>query len=323
MTGVMIQGVNKLRGDTKMINVHEVSKTYRNGTEANKNISFLVDKGDVLGIIGANGAGKTTLVKQITGLLKPTSGSITVNGISLTSNRMKYVENISFFNQRSYVLDAHKANEVVTYAGIYRGLNRSDAIRESQYLLDYFSLTKDSNRKMSQLSGGQVKLVLLCSALIASRPVIILDEPTNDVDPLNRNKLWSLLYDFNKKKSTTIVVVTHNTSELEAIARSVAIMHDYKLVECSDIQTIKNKYGNSYRLSIKSDHASFENVIKLIPFSFNRINNNEIVIDVEKNDLENFVAQIMPVISENNLELKVYRCTLADVYQRLQEGHHV
>ena len=300
-----------------MISAANVTKIYRNGTKANDSICMEVNKGDILGIVGANGAGKTTFVRQIAGMLRPTSGTILIDGVDLARNRLKFIKNISYMSQRSYMLESHKAIEVVKFAGIYRGLNNVDAQTHASNLLDAFSLSNDKFERMTNLSGGQVRLVLICSALIASRPVIILDEPTNDVDPQNRGILWEMLLDINKRSKSTIIIVSHNTMELEAMARTVAIFHKSRLEEYSDLQTIKSKYNATYRIAVKCEYAKLDTLKTNLSGKFKFAETDGIEIDVPDGKLENCLSDLAPFIDEHSLEIRVYKTTLAEIYQKV------
>jgi ABC-2 type transport system ATP-binding protein len=309
-----------------MLEVMNLGKVYRNGTVANDDISFCVEAGDVLGIIGANGAGKTTLVQQIAGLLRPTKGIVQIDGASSEANRRKYMSNIAFFSQNTYMLESHKAEEVIRFAGQYRDLSKKQAETETAYLMEYFGVDNIAGTMMSHLSGGQIKLIMLCSTFISQRPYIILDEPTNDLDPLNRQRLWDLIRSWNKEKHITFLIVSHNTTELETVAHTVAIINNAKLVEFGDIQAVKNKYGNQFKIVAKYEMVYHEKLMKWMEHQpakqkyFGKfVGNNEIVFHTEGDTVKEVVQFILPMMNECNMELSVIKSTLAEVYSSISK----
>ncbi|ERJ83259.1 ABC transporter, ATP-binding protein [Peptostreptococcaceae bacterium oral taxon 113 str. W5053] len=303
-----------------MIKINTLNKTYKNGTKANIDINFSVSKGDILGLIGPNGSGKTTLVRQIVGLTKPTSGDIMVAGMSVLNSRNKIKEKIAFFNQKSAMLEAHTVFEVIYFTGIYRGLSRHEAVEQCDKLIEYFGLKSQLNQRLTNLSGGQIKLVMLASTFIGISDLIILDEPTNDLDPVNRYKLWEIIKKYNREYNTTFLIVSHNLIELELIARTIAIMKDGKIIDHGDIQSLKSRYNSGYRIRIRCEYEYVDDLTKELSIERMKKNQNEVTLDLTEEELEKLVNYILPIVTKYNADVNIYRMSLNNIYQIIQEG---
>lgn len=188
---------------------------YFNTYHALKDVSFTINKGDFLHVIGANGSGKSTLIKTLVGLLKPTSGSMTIN-----TNKMGYLPQ---------KLEVKKQFPMTVKEVIYSGLNRH-RIRISH---EDYSLIKSWLKRMEipelidasmlNLSGGQQQRVYLIRALISNPELLILDEPTSALDPSFREKFHQLLYQLQQEQNITIIHVTHDLTD--AVKNNCKIMY--------------------------------------------------------------------------------------------------
>lgn len=302
-----------------MIHISNISKRFKTGTLANDQISMHIAKGEILGIIGPNGAGKTTFVRQLVGLSKPTEGEIKIADLPANARREDTAQLISFFNQKTALLDAHTVYEVIFFAGVYRGLSKVEAHQETEWLLKYFHLNQDQKKRMRYLSGGQKKIVMLAAAFVGKMPIIVLDEPTNDLDPINRSRLWQLIKQYNEE-GTTFIVVSHNISELESVVRKVAIMKGAKIADYGDIQHLKAKYNQGYRISIRSEYDLLKTIIKELNRDYRIEEQNNIIIEVGEDELSETMQDMMELVKKHRIELKLYQNTLSDVYQITQKG---
>lgn len=226
-----------------LLEIEHVSKTYRGGVLANDDISLSVETGEVFGLLGPNGAGKTTLVSQIIGLLAPTSGRISVAGINTVENPGFARQACSFQPQSQVPIEGMTPYQAIELAGRLRG-GRADQVRaRTQELIESFELGKWSNKSGEALSGGVRRLVTFCMAAVVPGQVTILDEPTNDVDPLRRRLLWQqvrLLAD----RGSAVLLVTHNVLEAERSVDRLAIIDHGKVVGSGTPGSMKNGDGD-------------------------------------------------------------------------------
>lgn len=157
---------------------------------ANDDISMQIQQGEIFGFLGDNGAGKTTLVRQMVNLLKSTSGAIYLFGKRIDSDPLYVPYHVGYMPQDSYSLNNMTVGEALYYTARLRGLTRLDAQQERQHLLESWEIGSLRDQINTRLSGGQRRLLRLTVAMTGSPPVLILDEPTSDLDPQRRNLVW-------------------------------------------------------------------------------------------------------------------------------------
>ncbi|HVU10274.1 MAG TPA: ABC transporter ATP-binding protein [Phototrophicaceae bacterium] len=227
---------------------HLMYRYPRQTTWASDDLSLTIAVGEVFGLLGDNGAGKSTLVKQMANLLTPTRGSIRLFGQPLNVNNS--VQHIGYMPQTGMALNNLTVGEAFYFTAHLRGLSRPDARRERDRLLNLLELGSLRDRPILRLSGGQKRLVSLASTLVASPPVVILDEPTNDLDPQNRSRVWELLRAVNAERGTTLVIVTHNVLEAEKVVQRVGIMQCGRLAAVGRPGVLKGELNRHLRLEI-------------------------------------------------------------------------
>ncbi|GAA3865638.1 ABC transporter ATP-binding protein [Saccharothrix violaceirubra] len=205
--------------------VFELVKRFpRQAVAAVDGMSFEIGEGEIFGLLGDNGAGKTTLVRQLTGLTRPTSGTVELFGHDVVTDPGFVSTVVGYMPQSGAALNRLTVGEALYFAGHLRGLSTRDARRERDDLVDLWHLGPSRNRVAALLSGGQRRLLQLAVAMAGRAPVLILDEPTNDLDPVNRKHVWDVLRDWNKRLGTTIVLVTHDAVEAEKAIQRVGIV---------------------------------------------------------------------------------------------------
>jgi len=213
------------------LRVTDLRKVYRRGVAANDGISLEVAPGEVYGLLGPNGAGKTTLVKQVIGLLKPTSGSIRLGPHDLVARPSVARQLCSYLPQAQLPIDGLRAQEAIELSGRIRGGDARAMRRRTGELIDALQLG-DWRRVLGvRLSGGVRRLVGFCMVTACPGAVVILDEPTNDVDPLRRRLLWEEIRRV-AEHGAAVVLVTHNVLEAEkAVDRLAIVDRGRKLAE--------------------------------------------------------------------------------------------
>lgn len=192
------------------------------------NISLLVKRGEIFGFLGANGAGKTTTIKMLCGLLKPSSGKISVLGYDVYREGEKIKRSIGYMSQRFLLYEDLTVSENIRfYGGIY-GLRPKEIKLQMEKLLDKLGIHnwKDTLIRFLPL-GWKQKLAFLVS-IIHQPPLVFLDEPTSGVDPLARRQFWDMIYEYSSK-GVTVVVTTHYLDEAE-YCNKLAIMNFGKIV---------------------------------------------------------------------------------------------
>lgn len=238
-----------------LLEIEHVSKEFRGGVLANDDISLSIEAGEVFGLLGPNGAGKTTLVSQIIGLLVPTSGTIRVAGVNTVENPGYARQACSFQPQTQIPIEGMNPYQAIELAGRLRG-GRADQVRErTRELIEAFELDQWANKGGEALSGGVRRLVAFCMAAVVPGQITILDEPTNDVDPLRRRLLWHqvrLLAD----QGSAVLLVTHNVLEAERSVDRLAIIDRGVVVGAGTPGSMKDGYADYLRLELLREPGS-------------------------------------------------------------------
>jgi ABC-type multidrug transport system ATPase subunit len=194
-----------------------------------ENVSFRVDKGDKIGLVGRNGAGKTTLLRIVTGLLEPTRGSVRFRGIPLTAtNLAAYRQGIGFLPQEFNAYPGFTAEQFLDHWARERGMNDPKARRdEIDRLLAAVGLAEHAGRKVRDYSGGMRQRVGIARALLGAPPILVVDEPTTGLDVESRNRFRQILLE--QAGERIVIFSTHIASDVEAAARRILLLHRGRL----------------------------------------------------------------------------------------------
>ncbi len=235
------------------------------------NISFEVQKGEIFGVIGMSGSGKTTLLNHLIGFLEPDEGSVMYRpGYALDSEvEMKGLQKnlpevkklFGFAPQTpSFYPKLTVYENLIHFGGLYH-LNPKTIGQNIANLLKMTQLEAHKNKISEHLSGGQQRRLSIICGAIHKPEVLILDEPTADLDPVLREETWKLIKDINRM-GTTIVIASHFLEELEESCKRVLIVHDGRVAAYGDVAQIKKDYGKSTTdIHIETDPVNFDKVI--------------------------------------------------------------
>lgn len=232
--------------------VEGLTKYYSGQTRpANDNISFEVKQGEIFGILGDNGGGKSTLVRQMIGLLRSTSGRVELFGKSIDHNFNRPSLLVGYMPQQNDALNHLTVGEALFFTAHLRGMNRAEARLERDRLLECLELGKLRDIDNARLSGGQRRLLRLAVAMAGSPPVLVLDEPTNNLDPLRRRFVWEVLRSLNSEQGATIIFITHDAVEAEKVIQRIGIMRDGRLVAIGRPPDLKQRLGRDLRVELR------------------------------------------------------------------------
>jgi ABC-2 type transport system ATP-binding protein len=229
--------------------IDHINKSYTKKVLVNKDISLTVDTGEIFGLLGPNGAGKTTLVSQIIGLVKPDSGSITIDGIDIVAKPDKARQACSFQAQTQVPINGLTAKQAIELVGRVRGGTAKQVQERAQTLLNNLDMEEWANKSAEKFSGGMRRLVAFCMAAVVPGKIVILDEPTNDIDPLRRRLLWQEVRSLVTMGST-VLLVTHNVLEAERAVDRLAIIDHGKVVSMGTPGSLKGNGGDNMRLEL-------------------------------------------------------------------------
>ena len=224
------------------IEVENLNKQFDN-ILAVKNINVKINKGSIVGLLGPNGCGKTTTIGMILGLIKPTSGTVCINGqnIENENNRTKILEKVNFISPYVELPKKLTVEEnLKVYGKLYGVNNLQDKILN---LMKQLNLLEFRKRKTGELSSGQKNRVSLAKALINDPEILLLDEPTASLDPDVGDYIRTYLESFASNKGTTILLASHNMNEVERLCNEVMMMKNGNIIDKGTCSSLINKHG--------------------------------------------------------------------------------
>lgn len=246
------------------VEIKDLHKQYQGGTHALQGVSLKIKKGDFFGLLGLNGAGKTTLISTLVGLVKPTSGDILIDGISLQKMPQKSKRLVGVMPQELNMNFFCTVKEVMFHHGGYYGLTRSEISQKYRSVLEDVGLLHKEKTAVKSLSGGMKRRLMLARAILVQPQVLILDEPTAGVDVDLRQEVWHLLQRLNKQ-GTTIILTTHYMEEAEFLCKRLAILHQGKIIDQGEkAQLCLSDQSRNFILHLQTDlsqavsHASID-----------------------------------------------------------------
>ncbi|MFI6346903.1 ABC transporter ATP-binding protein [Streptomyces sp. NPDC050560] len=209
-----------------------------------------IRRGEVFGLLGPNGAGKSTLVRQLTGLMRPDRGSVTVLGHDIVGHPERAARLLAHLGQESTALDELTVALAAETTGRLRGLGAAAARAERDAVLAELGLTPLAARPLKKLSGGQRRLACVAAALVGERPLLVLDEPTTGMDPVARRAVWAAVDRRRAERGTTVLLVTHNVIEAETVLDRVAVLDRGRVVACDTPAGLKERVAGEVRVEL-------------------------------------------------------------------------
>jgi ABC-2 type transport system ATP-binding protein len=238
------------------IDAEDVVLTYSDGTEAVRGVTLDVPEGEFFGFLGPNGAGKTTAIKTFTTLLRPTSGSVTVNGFDVAEEAQSVRESIGYMAQETSVDEELTARENIQFACEAYGVPRDERAGRIDELLDLVDLAEVADKEATEFSGGMKKRLDVATALVHEPPLVFLDEPTTGLDPKARIRLWEYFREINEQ-GTTVFLTTQYLEEADELCDRLSVIQDGKIVATDAPDTLKSQVGGDV-LDITIEDSSDE-----------------------------------------------------------------
>jgi ABC-2 type transport system ATP-binding protein len=224
----------------EIITINNLAKSFKN-ILAVKNISFKIYKGTIIGLLGPNGCGKSTTMGMMLGLIKPSAGTVIINGQNIEYNRTKLLEKMNFISPYIELPKKLSVEEnLKVYGKLYGVENLNDKISD---LMEKLNLTEFRKRKTGELSSGQKNRVSLAKALINDPEILLLDEPTASLDPDVGDYVRSFIENYASTKGSTILLASHNMNEVERLCSEVMMMKNGEIIDRGKSKDLINKHG--------------------------------------------------------------------------------
>ena len=199
-------------------------------------INISIGKNEIIGLLGPNGAGKSTLMKSIVGVLKIEEGEIIFNGKNISENEIDAKKNIGFLPENNPLYTEMYIREFLQFGAELHNIPKSRV----DEVIDLVGITPEKSKKISQLSKGYKQRVGLAQAILHEPDLLILDEPTNGLDPNQIIEIRNVIKEIGKEK--TVILTTHIMQEVEALCTRVILIHKGKIVQDSPIEEFKGKF---------------------------------------------------------------------------------
>ena len=286
--------------EKKILECKNLSKTIGK-KQILKNVELEISEGDILGFIGPNGAGKTTTIKLILGLQKITNGYVKINGYDIKENFEKAIEKVGTIveNPDLYMyMTGYKNLKLI--ANLYKDVDQ----KRVEEVIKITGLENRINDKVSKYSLGMRQRLGIAQALLHKPNLLILDEPTNGLDPEGIKQLRDLLKKLAKKEKMGILISSHNLAELESFCTKVAIIQNGKMVENSSIEDAKKVDGKTiYQIEIDNT----EKIEEVVKNELEKIDKNNINVYATKQEIPEIVEKLV----QN--KIKVYKVCEQDI----------
>ena len=285
----------------KQIEIKNLSKVYDNGFKALNNINLQINKGEIFAMLGPNGAGKTSLISIICGIVKPTSGKITVENFDIIKDYRETRSRIGLVPQELTLEQFETVFNNVSYSrGLY---GKKPDPKHIEKVLRQLTLWDKKDLKLRQLSGGMKRRVLIAKALSHEPQILFLDEPTAGVDVELRQEMWKVVKSL-RETGVTIILTTHYIEEAEAIADRVGVINQGEIIIVEEKNELLKKMGQ------KTLTVELQEEIKNIPVSLKKyrleIGNNRMSLDYTYNlsEKQTGITNLLQDIRDSGLKLK-------------------
>lgn len=304
-----------------LLRVHGAGKTFGEHTVL-QDVNFDVNAGEIFGIIGVSGAGKTTLLNLLVGFLRPSQGDVllatddtTIYSVAAKPNLVK--RKVGFSTQTPSFYSKLTVRENLEHFARLYGMAETDVRRRCSALMGLVGLANAQHVEASYLSGGMQKRLDIACALLHDPDILILDEPTADLDPLLRKQLWSLIKQINAK-GTTIILASHFLAEIELLCDRIAILQNKKIIEVGTTQELRDIYSRKYEIFLNTISHDYDKLAKTLKQRSAVVTVEDDELVVQTPDPVRTLTTIASNLEKDELQsLHVARPTLGRVFESL------
>lgn len=290
--------------------------------DAVKNISFEIQKGEIVGYIGPNGAGKSTTIKMLSGILLPTSGTISVNKLDPNKDRKKYVAKIGVvFGQRSQLAFDIPAEDTFDLLRDIYGLDKDEYEQTKKYLVNLLDIEEIIKKPVRTLSLGERMRCEIASSLLHKPEILFLDEPTIGLDAISKKIVRDFIKKINKEDKVTVILTTHDMNDIASLAKRIILIGKGKILYDGDIKNLKNKYGSYKSIKINTKDKIDNIKIKGIIEKTKQEDSYNFIIDSNILSISAFLNNLTKKYSINDIEIE--NESIDDIILKMYEDYEL
>lgn len=309
------------------IEFNQVSKSFGD-LIALDSVSFKIKKGTIFGYIGPNGAGKTTTMKILVGLIPEFSGTVKINGESITENKKILYRSLGYMPQEADFQEWRTVYQALWTFGLLSGMKSDDLPVKINQTLTLVGLNGVEDKKIKYLSGGMKQKLKLAQAMIHSPDLIILDEPMNGLDPASRYHLKNIIKQ-KSKEGVTILFSSHILNDVQDIADEIGIINRGKILRIGSPKQLQQEFkiGNAIELETE-DSISLQldlNLESIIEKVENLSGNKKLILLKPSIDIDNGMYEILSFLMKNKVKIRSFKLaqpSLEDVYLKFVGGEN-
>lgn len=309
--------------NTIAINIQGLTKKFGD-VDVLKGINLQVERGSILALLGPNGAGKTTTVRILSTLLPPDSGEVSVNGFDVVRDANNVRESIGLTGQYAAVDELLTGRENLEMMGRLYHLSKENSRKRAQQLLEQFDLVDAAARPAKTYSGGMRRRLDLAASLVATPPIVFLDEPTTGLDPRSRLAMWDIINDI-KKKGTTILLTTQYLDEADKLADKIAVIDRGIVIAEGTANDLKDRVGKERLELVITAESDFAGALEALSKSHEGVQSQpeQRIISIPLDGSVGAIKHILDELERAQIgmeSLSLHKPTLDDVFLHLT-GH--
>ncbi len=301
-----------------LFQLHDVTKTY-GPIRALQNLMVEVPEGAV-GLLGPNGAGKTTLIRTLLGLITIDSGAGTVLGMDIQARQRDIRQATGFVPEDECLFPAVAGVEFVAYAGELVGMARKDAMQRAHEVLDYVGLREERYRRVESYSTGMKQRLKLAAAIVHDPKLLILDEPTNGMDPQGRDEILALARDLAHKKEMCLLFSSHLLPDVEAVCNYVVVLGRGTVLEQGRIEDLKEVRQNFFEVRVKRNESAFTQALCAAGCRVEK-QSDSMLVGLPPERGEAFLWQTAKAQAEQIRYLRPRRSSLEEIFLKAVQQH--
>ncbi|GAA0288844.1 ABC-2 type transport system ATP-binding protein [Gracilibacillus halotolerans] len=300
-----------------VVEVRQLEKSFK-GKEAVKGLDFELQRGKVIALLGPNGAGKTTTLRMLSGLLKPTKGTIR---FSETNENEDIRNHIGFLPQYPSFHSWMTGKEFLIYVGQLAHLSKDEAQERANELLEKVGIANAANQRIGKYSGGMKQRLGIAQAMIHQPQLLMLDEPVSSLDPIGRREVLQLMEEL--KEQTTILFSTHILGDAEEICDDLLLMHNGKILESGPIKELQIKHQTSLlEIIIEENPETYIDRLKAFESIEDcKLEKGKLLVAV--NDMDKARTQILQAALQEKwplIKFELRRTTLEEMFMKVVSG---